>query len=77
MLTMINTTALIDAPTGIAIVERLIPEGPDAAVVAGFEFEPELELKLGLKFRLELVEVASVIDRAVVRKRPENEDPST
>lgn len=77
MLAMISMTAPIDVLTAIRTVEPLIPERPDAAVVVEFDFEPKLELMLGLGFRLKLIDVDSVSDRAVVRKRAENEVPST
>lgn len=77
MLAMINTTTPIDVLTAIAIIESLISERPDAAVIAEFDFEPKFELMVGLRLRLKLVDLTSVVDRAVVRKRAENGDPST
>lgn len=74
---MINTKAPIDVPTVIGTVEPLVPERLDAAVVVEFNFEPKLELRLVLGFRLKIVDMESIVDCAVVRKRAENEDPST
>lgn len=77
MLAKINTTTPIDVLTAIAVIEPLVSERPDAAVVVGFDFEPKFELMVGLRLRLKLVDLASLVDRAVVRKGAKNEDPST